>query len=149
MRHAAIDEHRLQMRQLRRDVTPWRQVAAPDHRELGAGIIGLMAQHSCLIGFVHRHHQRADLRQAEPDQDIVDAAGEHHQHPVALDHPGGGEPAPDPIGGAVDLGIAHGRVAHQQQRLVRMPLGVVFQQVVEDDLAGFIADGHSIPARTA
>ena len=43
---------------------------------------------------------------------------------------------------AVDLGVGHHPVAHQQQRLVGMTLGVVLQQVVIDDLAGFGADGH-------
>jgi hypothetical protein len=133
--------------QIRRDVTPRLEMLIPDHRDPGAGIVGLMPQHAGLVGLVDRNHQRPDLAQSQPDQRVIDAARQHHQHPVALDHAGIEKTAPQRIGRAVGLRITHHPVAHQEQGLVRMLPGAILEQVMEDDAPALVV--HVTPGRTA
>ena len=118
------------------------QMPAMDDRQTGVRVIDLMQQHRPLVRLVHRHDQRAETGDRLPDDDMFDAAGDHHQHPVTLDHAALGQPTGPAVYLAVKFAIGQAPLVHDQTDLVGHTPRVILDQKMKNALAALLIDRH-------
>ena len=109
-----------------------RQVLCGDDCEPSVGIIDLVLEHRAFIGLVDGDHDRAELAQGEPKQDMFDPRGDHEKDPVSFPDAALRETLRPAIRLVLDVAIGQNALARDQERLFGSLPGARFEKIVED-----------------